>query len=777
MKRLLFLFLIATLVCVASVADNVREVAVHYNGATATVQVSPDINELVSINVNGADVQVSQSADVCDEITYRLSGTSDNGSFLHSGDYKITLSFEGLNLTSQTRAAVQIKNDKRIAVVLKENTDNVITDMDGGSQKACMIVKGHAEFQGTGALTINGRGKHAMKCDEYVELKASTGTLNMTSCVKDGIHTDEYVLINGGTLNITTTGGGYWDEDDLKTKAPACINSAANVIINGGKLNLSSIGDGGKAIKCDSVFTMNDGEITASVTGKRYIYEAYEGDRNDTDNIPDSLKTSPKAIKADCGILVAGGILNLYSEHDGGEGLESKDTLSITGGTLNINAYDDCINAAGDIRISGGDLLLNSLDNDGIDTNQSMYISGGNIVTLGNYLHELGIDVNDKSPYKKLYVTGGRIVCVGGTSQVAHPAPCPGAQPVVYYKGKLADGVSLLLHCTTDETDILRYKLDRNYAQEAGGTSPELCLMLTTPAMKEGSAYQLVDESTSTILASTASLTSPYCDMQAEDSIFSKHTFTLGLYTLPYRQADVCTNRPEVPILVLYLHGGTARGNDNEGQLKEPGVTDIYNYLVTHNLPATLIVPQSPAGGGWTSQLRKVVNSLMEQYATDGTHDKNRIYVLGGSMGGTGTWTQLSYFPNFYAAAMPVAGNPTGLNATNVATTPVLTVMGTADVLMSIPTVETFKTSVIAAGGTVILETEEGWSHQNTCEQSYTDERLDWLFSHTKENSTAIDNIINNDNQTQAPIYDLCGRRISKPAHGVYIQNGKKYIR
>ena len=777
MKRLFSLFLLAALVCVASVADNVREVAVHYNGATATVQVSPDIEAQVGVSVNGADVQVSQSADVCDEITYRLSGTSDNGSFLHSGDYKITLSFEGLNLTSQTGAAVQIKNGKRIAVVMKDNTDNVIADMEGGSQKACMTVKGHAEFQGAGTLTINGRGKHALKCDEYVELKDSTGTLNMTSSVKDGIHTDEYVLINGGTLNITATGGGYWDKDDLKTKAPACINSAASVTVNGGKLSLSSTGDGGKAVKCDSVFTMNGGEIKASATGKRYIYEAYEGDRNDTDNIPDSLKTSPKAIKADCGILIAGGTLNLRTENDGGEGLESKDTLTITGGTLNIDAYDDCINAAGDIRISGGDLLLNSFDNDGIDTNQSMYISGGNIVALGNYKHELGIDVNDKSPNKNLCITGGSIVCVGGTSQVAHPAACTGAQPVAYYKGKLAAGTTLLLRCTTDDTDILRYKLDRDYAQEAGGAAPELCLMLTDPAMLEGSAYQLVDESASTVLASVAALASPYCYMQAEDSIFAKHTFTLAQYTLPYRQADVCAGSPEAPILVLYLHGGTARGNDNEGQLKEPGVSDIYSYLVSHNLPATLIVPQCPAGGGWTSQLRKVVNSLMAQYAADGTHDANRIYVLGGSMGGTGTWTQLSYFPNFYAAAMPVAGNPTGLDAANVATTPVLTVMGTADVLMSIPAVEAFRSSVVAEGGTVILETEDGWSHQNTCEQSYTDERLDWLFSHVKENPTAIGSVVDNGEPSQSPVYDLCGRRITKPAHGVYIQNGKKYIR
>lgn len=776
MKRLFYLFLMVTLTCVASIAANVREVIVSYNGSTATVEVSSDLNTLVTASVNGADVQITQSADVTEKVTYRLSGASDNGSFLHSGDTPITLSFEGLKLTSQTGAAVQIKNGQRIAVVIKENTDNVLTDMEGGSQKACMVVKGALEFWGTGSLAINGRGKHALKCDGCVELAAANGKITMTSSVKDGIHTDESVLVSGGTVDITTTGNGYWDKDDLKTKAPACINSAASVIVNGGKLNLCSTGDGGKAIKCDSVFTMNNGLITARATGQRYIYEGYEGDRADIDNIPDSLKTSPKAIKADCGISVTGGILNLYTEHDGGEGLESKDTLNISGGKLTINAYDDCINAAGDIRISGGDLYLNSIDNDGIDTNQSMYISGGNIITQGNYLHELGIDINDKSPNKQLNITGGNIVCIGGNSQIAHPVACEGAQPVVYCVGNFNAGTSLLLRCVTDGTDIIRYQLDRDYTQEAGGTAPELCLMLTAPTLQEGYSYQLIDENTSTVLASVASLNTPYSDMQAEDSRFSKHTYSLGQLSLPYRQADICLEQSASPILVLYLHGGTVRGDDNASQLKEAAVSVIYDYLAARNIPATFIVPQCPAGGGWTSQLRRVVNELMKQYAADGIHDANRVYVMGGSMGGTGTWTQLSSFPDFYAAAMPVAGNPTGLDAANVATTPVRTVMGTADNIMSITAVVDFQASVIAAGGTVILDTEEGWTHQNTCEQSYTAERLDWLFAHVKGVVDGIDSFVDK-NDASDVVYDLCGRRIAKPAHGVYIQGGKKYLR
>ena len=258
-------------------------------------------------------------------------------------------------------------------------------------------------------------------------------------------------------------------------------------------------------------------------------------------------------------------------------------------------------------------------------------------------------------------------------------------------------------------------------------------------------------------------------------TLFDSESFTLGQVTLPYRKADICHDAAVKPALVLYLHGGTSRGNDNEAQLKENAVGFIYQYLHSRGIAATLIVPQCPAGGGWTSQNRKVVNELLKSYVKDETGDADRIYVMGGSMGGTGTWCQLSYFPDFYAAAMPVAGNPTGMNAENVATTPVLTVMGTADAMMSIQAVETFQTAVLAAGGTLRLDTEEGWSHPTTCEQSYTNERLDWLFSHVRGTETSIREV-GAATHSSSLIYDLFGRPQSHPVRGIYIREGKKFI-
>ena len=56
---------------------------------------------------------------------------------------------------------------------------------------------------------------------------------------------------------------------------------------------------------------------------------------------------------------------------------------------------------------------------------------------------------------------------------------------------------------------------------------------------------------------------------------------TLGI-TMGYRKCVITNeNSTEAPILVVYLHGGSSKGNDNEKQLLEPGTDSIARYLET----------------------------------------------------------------------------------------------------------------------------------------------------------------------------------------------------
>ena len=137
-------------------------------------------------------------------------------------------------------------------------------------------------------------------------------------------------------------------------------------------------------------------------------------------------------------------------------------------------------------------------------------------------------------------------------------------------------------------------------------------------------------------------------------------------------------------------------------------------------------------------------------------------------MGGTGTWNMLSNHPELFAAAMPVAGNPTGLDAEAVSQTPIYTVMGTADKIMKISNVEAFLGQMDNYNAEYKFDIEDGWTHEDVCKQSYTDIRLDWLFQHTKESATAINGVVSDDcNINNVVWFTVGGQRLaSEPMQG-----------
>lgn len=199
--------------------------------------------------------------------------------------------------------------------------------------------------------------------------------------------------------------------------------------------------------------------------------------------------------------------------------------------------------------------------------------------------------------------------------------------------------------------------------------------------------------------------------------------------TLQYRMKKIAADNGSKPILVMYLHGGTSKGNDNETQMNEKAVGVIAEYLTANAIPSIFIVPQCPSSGNWGAKMNEPLAKLLEEYeaSCDG------IYVLGGSMGGTGTWSLANAYSEKFRGIMPVAGKPGTASAENFKSMRVCTVMSEADEVMknAYEDVKTFCNGINAAGGSVnctIVPASEQWSHQTTCEQSYTAERLRWLF-------------------------------------------------
>lgn len=236
------------------------------------------------------------------------------------------------------------------------------------------------------------------------------------------------------------------------------------------------------------------------------------------------------------------------------------------------------------------------------------------------------------------------------------------------------------------------------------------------------------------VSCSTA-MTATSCSTEKEDVppasekiVFSEESGVYNGVALPCRKA-VIGSETEKPVLVLYLHGGSAKGTDNRAQIEEKGLLSICDYLSGKRLHSVVVVPQCPPEASWGGRMTAVLEALTANCATRYGADAERLYLFGGSMGGTGSWELVSACRDRFAAAMPVAGNPSRCDPAAVASTPVLTVMGTADALMNARTAADFCTRVTAVGGTIRFDLETGWDHGATCTDSYTAERPDWVFA------------------------------------------------
>ena len=297
---------------------------------------------------------------------------------------------------------------------------------DSEDMKGCFFSEGQLIFSGSGYLEVDANCKAGIRSDDYVRtmpkaniwVDASAGNgirgneaviltggvvnINVTGTADKGISTDGEVRIEGGRTTIFTSGGYEYDSDENDYSACSGIKADSVININGGELNIKSTGTGGKGLNCDDEININDGVVRIITTGKR---------QKDSKG-----SVSPKGIKADGKINVSGGQtqVRLEGTGDGTEGIESKSEIHIEAGTVESYSYDDAINSAGNLYIDGGYVYARSYNNDAIDANKNLYINGGVVIAEGAGQPECGLDAAEQY---KAYINGGTVIAIGGGMQ------------------------------------------------------------------------------------------------------------------------------------------------------------------------------------------------------------------------------------------------------------------------------------------------------------------------------------------------------------------------
>lgn len=267
--------------------------------------------------------------------TYTISG--------NVGTYRVVMSASNLNVTlvinnvtashKTTSCICNSNSSSTLTVNLAKGSVNQLT----GPSKfafAAKKTKPDAVLYSEGNLKIAGKGKLIVKDS------SSNG---------DAIGSGKVITMTGGTLQCTS------NASDLQAKSitisggtlhgtskDTAIKAAEKVSITGGTCDITAID---KGIQGKTGVTIKKGTIrikTSHSTDKRF-----EDFRGITAGVSGKNGKTP----------VAG-------------------SITITGGTIHINSYGDCIHAANNVTISGGNFLLVSTADDGIQAKAALTITG-----------------------------------------------------------------------------------------------------------------------------------------------------------------------------------------------------------------------------------------------------------------------------------------------------------------------------------------------------------------------------------------------------------------
>ena len=500
-----------------------------------------DEGDVIDLSFSGAEMTASGGgatmadgvATISEKGTYRLTGTL-SGRIVVNVDKKddVRLLLAGVSIVSAEGPALYVQQCDKTILTLVDGTQNSLTDTallteEEDELNAALFAREDITINGGGALSVSGNVLHGVLTKNDLRIvsgdisvsalgdalrgKDSVRILDGSIAITtqgDGIvstNTDEadrgWVGIAGGSITVTTGGGAsevaqntdewnrwagvgpQWSGEDSESTSMKGVKAAQKLLVLGGQLTIDSADDALHSV----AVSVSGGEL--------------------------ALKSGDDGIHADETLAISGGSIAIGQSY---EGLEGTDVL-ISGGSISVVASDDGVNAAGgadgsamnggwggkgdmfavadaSIQISGGLLVVNA-SGDGLDSNGSLTISGGETYVSGPTISGNGaLDYNGTCT-----VTGGVLVAAGASGMAQAAGSCENQAGLMVYVGSATTG-EITVTDASGET-LLRYTPEKQYE----------CVFITAPGLQTGQSYTIACGGASVFGGSvTASLCSVY---------------------------------------------------------------------------------------------------------------------------------------------------------------------------------------------------------------------------------------------------------------------------
>ena len=291
------------------------------------------------VEIDGSVITITQEGD------YRLTGTLSNGQIVVQADdtAKVKLILDGAGITCEGSAAIYAVSADKVVLYAEAGSSNLLASTgtflkdEENNVDAAVFSKCDLNLSGEGAVTITCEEGHGVVSKDDLKVKSGTWTVEAAG---KGLSGKDSVTVEDGTVNITAgTDGVYSDNGEVEGKG--------TIQILGGSLDIQCGKDGLDAVS---------------------------------------------------DVSIEGGELNIQAGTDAsdpGKGIQSDACITISGGSVQVDALDDAIHAGDSVTVSGGELTVSSSD-DGIHADGSLTIDDGTLVIEKSYegLEALEITVN-----------------------------------------------------------------------------------------------------------------------------------------------------------------------------------------------------------------------------------------------------------------------------------------------------------------------------------------------------------------------------------------------
>lgn len=286
--------------------------------------------------------------------------------------------------------------------------------------------RGRIEVLG-GDITVNTTGAKGNGLDAATDILIKEGNINIgvAGAASKAIKADSSVFILGGLLNLMTRGDGVYNEKSRDVSASSCIKAGEDIFIDRAMIAAASSGNGGKGISSGRFIQINGGDLEVKTTGSFFYNPNNREDKVSPKGIKSDSSMAinggnikvlalgecegSEGIESKCDLNICPPAQVYVCSYD--DAINAT-VININGGKVYAYAMrNDAIDANGKMVVNGGLVIANGsgAPEGGIDVDfdPNLTVTGGTIVSIGGMMGDFpNAPANKRTTQNSVAVSG-----------------------------------------------------------------------------------------------------------------------------------------------------------------------------------------------------------------------------------------------------------------------------------------------------------------------------------------------------------------------------------